>query len=368
MRFRLVLPLFLVLAIVGLSITWRASAQTSDTEDVGFVRFAHVAVDVPAIDIYQADGSQPLVSNLAYGSVTDFMALPTTGKGYVVRAAGSGASSDPLFQLDWGVKSNKSELILAAGLSKQKAFVLEPLTLLRNDTKGQARVRVINTVWGGTPYTVKTNQGAVLGQSLAYLKIADMDMTPGTYDFSVTTDAGQNVVSQNGLKLDADKVYTLLITGSTDGQPPVKLLVVTSDQDTTRVKIVNSGGKPVDIYLKGNDQPIAAGLAANANMDFVAVPSGAATLVIRDAGSAPGDKERGALETQLRPGRDVTLTLTDTGDAPKLEVTSEVLTVPASPNATTNTGSAGARATAGATAAATSAATSQALPQATPAG
>jgi len=364
MRFRIVVPLLLILAMAGFSLTLPAAAQTASTEDVGFVRFAHTAVDVPAIDIYQADGQQPLVSNLAYGSVTDFMALPTTGKGYVARAAGSGATSEPLFKLDWGVKSNKSELILAAGSSQQKAFVLEPLTLLRTDTKGQARVRVINTVWGGTPFTVKTNQGAVLGQSLAYLKIADMDMAPGTYDFTVTTDAGQNVVSQNGVKLDADKVYTMIITGSADGQTPVKLLVVVSDQDTTRVKIINNGGKPVDVYLKGNDQPLAAGLAANATMDFVGVPSGAATFVIRDAGSAPSDQERGALETQLRPGRDVTLTLTDAGNAPKLEVTSEVLTVPIAANATTNTGNAGARATS----AATAAATSQALPQATPAG
>jgi hypothetical protein len=345
--------LVLCVLLIGVSTRLPVTAQTTsqNQHDVGFVRFAHVAIDVPAIDIYQIDGLQPLVSKLEYGKFTDFIALPTTSRGYIARTAGSETSTDPLFRLQWGVTANKSELVLAAGSNAQKSFLLEPITLLRSNTQGKARVRVVNAAWGGTPLTLKTNQD-VLAQSLAYAAVADADIKPDTYDFDISTDAGQSVGSEKQVMLEADKVYTMVITGSSQGQPPIQLMTVVSDQETTRVKFINQNGAPADIYLKGSDKALATGLGTNATSEFITIPSGAATFIIRNVGSAATERELGALMTQLRPGRDVIISLVG-GNPPKLEITEEILTVPG-PVAGTHAATSAAPQQSGSAAAATS--------------
>ncbi len=303
------------------------AAQTTPEGDVGFTRFAHTAVDVPPLDIYLGNNPQPVVTNLKYGDVTDFIALSTKLSGYTARAAGSAANSEPLFKLDWGVKANKSEMITAAGLGSRKAFVLEPLTLVRNDTKGKARVRVFNTVWGGPALNVTTTQGTAFGQNLEYLKVSnDADVAPGTYDFEVKDGTGKTVASTPGVNLEADKVYVMLLMGGAEGNPAVKLMPVVSDEEKTRVQFVNGSGGPVDVYIKGQDKPIALGLANGASSELSALPSGAVTFVTRNGGSALTDQELAFIATQLRPGRDTVITLTKTGGAVQMVVTSDLLT------------------------------------------
>src|SRR5512141_681915 len=95
-----------------------AAAQTSDS--YGFIRFVHGAIDVPALDIYASNPDVLLVSNLAFGQSTEFMALPTTIQGFTARPAGSSPDSDPLFRLTRRVKANQSEIIAAAGLGSNR--------------------------------------------------------------------------------------------------------------------------------------------------------------------------------------------------------------------------------------------------------
>ena len=138
-----------------------AAAQTTK-DDVGFVRFAHTAVDGEPIDIYVGANPKPVATNLKYGDVTDFVTLPVTTSGYIARAAGSPANSKPLFSLDWGLKANESWLITAAGLNSRKAFLMEPISLVLNKTNGKARVRIFDTVWGGREFECWCNAGSEL--------------------------------------------------------------------------------------------------------------------------------------------------------------------------------------------------------------
>ncbi len=305
-----------------------AAAQNSSGDNFGFVRFIHTAIDVPPIDIYAGDNSQtPVVSNLAYGQATPFMTLPSTVQGYVVRPAGSGPDGEVLFRLNRRVKPNQSEIIAAAGLASRKAFVLEPLVLVRSGTRGNARVRVFNMVWGGPYLTVKDNTGTVYGQDLQYLSSSgDVDVAPGTYSFEVQSGAGKRVASVDNLNLEADKVYSLMIIGGMEGDPPVRFVVLDSEQETTRVRIVNNGGATADVYIKGNDQPFVRGLAAGTSTDFIPVPSGATTFVLRAAGSAPNSSELAFVAPQLRPGRDITITINGTGVATQMGITEDHLT------------------------------------------
>lgn len=316
------------LFFVTFSAMMPAAAQTSSGDNFGFVRFIHTAIDVSAIDIYTGDTSQtPAVSNLAYGQATEFMTLPSSVQGYVVRPAGSGPSGDVLFRLNRRVKPNQSEIIAAAGLASRRAFVLEPLIVIRSGTRGNARVRVFNMVWGGPYLTVKDNTGAVYGQDLQYLSSSgDIDVAPGTYSFEVQSGAGKAVGKVENLNLEADKVYSLMIIGGMEGDPPVHFVVLDSEQETTRVRIVNNGNVATDVYIKGNDQPFVKDIVAGATTDFMPVPSGATTFVLRAANSTPNSPELAFVAPQLRPGRDITITINGTGVATQMGITEDHLT------------------------------------------
>jgi hypothetical protein len=311
--------------LFGIGLLNPAVAQTSPGDNFGFIRFIHAAIDVAPLDIYTGDTGQTLlVSNLAYGQATDFMALPSTTQGFVARAAGTGVDGDMLFKLNRRVKANQSEIIAAAGLGSQRAFVLEPLVLVRDATRGKARIRVFNLVWGGPYLTVKDSRGMTLGQDLQYLSSAgDTDVDPGTYDFEIRSGGGAIVTTETNVTLEADKIYALMILGGMDGTPPIHFVILVADQETTRVRIVNKSNATADVYIKGDDRPFVAGLAPDASTDLIPVPSGATTFILRVAGSAPNSTEIAFVAPQLRPGRDVTISINGAGVATQMGVTED---------------------------------------------
>jgi len=305
--------------------TLPATAQTT-RDNVGFTRFAHTAVDVGPIDIYIGANTKPFVTNLKYGDVTDFISLPDTLSGYIARAAGSSADSPPLFKLAWGVKANKSEMITAAGLNSHKAFLLEPMTLVRNNTKGKARVRVYDTVWGGALLNVDTTQGMNFSQNQQYLNpSSDKDVAPGVYDFEVKDGTGKVLSTAPGIKLEADKVYVMLIIGGAAGNPPIKLLPIVNDEEVTRIQFVNKSDKAVDVYIKGDIKPLVVELATGSSTPLTILPSASVTFVVRTAGSTVLDKELAFVATQMFPGRDLVMTINSSGGV-QISVTSNALT------------------------------------------
>jgi len=303
------------------------TAQTDKVNDFGFTRFAHTAIDVGPIDIYVGTNPQPTVTNLKYGDVTDFMALPVTASGYFARAAGSPADSKPLFGLNWGVKANKSEMITAAGLSSRRAFLLEPMTWVRSNTKGKARIRIYDTVWGGALLSVDTAQGIGFSQNQQYLNPSrDSDVEPGLYDFQVKDGSGKIIATAPGIKLEADKVYVMLIMGGAAGNPPIKLLPIASDQEKTRVQFVNQSKSTVDVYIKGDAKPFVSGLTNGTSTQLTSLPSRSVTFVARNAGGAVSDKEIAFVALQLYPERDTVITISSSGSGVQMAVTSNALT------------------------------------------
>jgi hypothetical protein len=255
--------------------------------------------------------------------------LPTTVQGFTARAAGTVSEGDVLFRLNRRVKANQSEIITAAGLGGKRAFVLEPLVLVRSATRGKARVRVFNMVWGGSYLTVKDNRGATYGQDMQYLSASgDTDAEPGTYSFQVQqSGSGIMVSSADDIKLEADKIYSLMILGGMDGTPPIHFVILVSDQETTRVRIVNNSDMPADVYVKGIETPFARAIAPGSATDYVDTPSGATTFIMRAAGSPANSNELAFVAPQLRPGRDVTITINGRGVATQMGITDDHLTL-----------------------------------------
>lgn len=315
----------IVLGLVGLnSPITQINAQTS-TQSVGFVRFAHTAIDVGPVDIYQGESGQtPLVTNLSYGEFTDFLTLKVTTTGFVAREAGTGPTGKVLSTANWGVKANESVILTVAGLASNREILLEPILIIRNDVKDQARIRVVNMIWG-THLSVRSGNNLTLGKGLGPLGLSDLEVAPGKYPLDVVDDTEKEVASLSDVELRANTIYTIMLVGGKDGNPAITITNIASDQDTSRVKIINKASGSVDIYDKALGTLFVSDVASGADTGFVAMPSRDVTFQVRDAGSAADSNEIAVISTQLRPERDVTIVINPNHT---MEITEEVLTPP----------------------------------------
>ena len=327
MRLRNVITVALIAVLFASLATLPAAAQQpQDTDSVSFVWFANVGADAPAVDIYFGDSTTPVVTNLALGEVSPMFVFPSNQRGFMLREAGSAADSAPIFTADWGLSPNQSYLILATGLVSKQAFILEPVTIVRTPTQGKAKLRIINTVSGDSTLNVADSAGTALGTSLPYLGVADVDVDAGTSDLTVQNAAGETVATQNA-EFEADSIYVALITADAAGTSTASVNVIEIPQETTRVKVINNADAAFDILLNRSEgqEAFAMNLASGASSDFVEIPSGAATFLIKSVGSGAEGQELAAAPVQLRPGRDVTLTIQGSGSQIEFVVTSDVL-------------------------------------------
>lgn len=277
-----------------------------------FVQVAHTGVDAGPLDIYtRASGSMPLVENLAFGDVTGLITLPAGDHSFVVRRAGSGASGEVLYTLHWNFVGNSTWMVTAAGIVETLAFITEPINIIRTRLDGRARVRVVNWV-SGERLSVSSDRNVSFGDGLGWVGIKDAEVEPGDYALRVTGEDGSELANA-ALTLAPDTVYTLLLAGMAGGEPPVRVIVIEAPQDQTRVRFVNRRDDAVDIHMRPGSERLVERLEPGAETEFYVLPSGAATFVAYAPGEAPRGQEKAALAEQLRPGRDLTVTLRGNG-------------------------------------------------------
>jgi hypothetical protein len=100
-------------------------------------------------------------------------------------------------------------------------------------------------------------------------------------------------------------------------------MTLESPQDQTRVRFVNQRADAVDLHIRPGNARIIENLQPGASTDYIGLPSGAATFVAYAPGEGPRGQEKAALAEQLRPGRDLTVTLGANG---QMSVTESVFT------------------------------------------
>src|SRR5258708_3555951 len=64
----------------------------------GQVRVIHASPGTPNLDVYLSSMAAPIITNLAYGSATGFLTLPSATYIISIRLAGMPVNSAPLFQ------------------------------------------------------------------------------------------------------------------------------------------------------------------------------------------------------------------------------------------------------------------------------
>ncbi len=285
---------------------WNLGAADS----IAFVRFAHTAADAAPVDLYIHElGDAPVAGNLAFGEATGFVFLPAGEYTIVARNAGSGVEGEILTTMNWDFQTNTSWSASLVGLISTGTLLLEPINLLRDDIADDvSRVRVVNYVSGGSPLTITSSAGDDFGHALGWIGVFDTDLTPGTYDLTVTSEDGTALLTDSAVELESDALTALLLIGSADGSQPLQFITLNSPEFVSRVQFVNSGTEPIQIFVRPGDHELVASLAPGETSEWATVSSGSATFVTYVPGTGPTGQELGAWIGEVHPFRDLTIT------------------------------------------------------------
>jgi len=114
------------------------------------LRVVHASPDAPAVDIYAAGSTDPLITDLAYGDATDYLEIPEGTYDLELRGAGSAADSAPAFSTgdvtlsDGDVVTAVAAGLLASSDSEDQFRVLLFAEAFDAPAAGNAIVRIVH--------------------------------------------------------------------------------------------------------------------------------------------------------------------------------------------------------------------------------
>lgn len=197
--------LLLAMALIG---PRQAAAQAADAR----VRVVHASPDAPDVDVF-VDGARA-IEGLAFGTATDFVALPAGDYDIDVTPAGADigdAVISATLTLEAGVSYDVAAIGFVADIGAQVAIVdtsaLEP---------DEVRIRVVHASPDAPAVDVGLAGGDAVFAGLEFPTVGDYAVLPaGTYDLEVRPAGSADVVLPlSGLALTAGTVYDVYAIGS----------------------------------------------------------------------------------------------------------------------------------------------------------
>jgi hypothetical protein len=294
---RMFTPLALVAALLSLFAFVFAPAPFAKAQDetgaLATVRFVHVYSGGGPVDIY-VDGTK-LVSQLAFGTATEYASLPAGDRQIQVVATGQQPDT-ALIDKKMGVDEGKAYEVLISGQGDKLDARSKEVNLDSLDA-GNARLRFIQgepgasdldialTVPGAGADTTSADEGDLP----VFKKISDdsdyQDITAGTYGLVATnSDDDTAKVNLPDITLSAGNVYDVIILGQIDSNNLTLLPLITpvsgpcsgvlgvGDSGTdacVRFAHVSPDAGPVDVYVDG--QAVAQNISYGTATDFVTV-------------------------------------------------------------------------------------------------
>ncbi len=258
------------------------------------VRVVHGSPDAPTVNVL-VDG-QPLVEGVAFGSASEYAALPPGDhQVQVVPADGGAPVIDQTVTFD-GWTSN----ILAITGQLANIQLQNNVVDIAETEPGQARFRVVNAI----PDAPAIGLGVAGTQDLMvegvqFPNASDYQaVNPGAYNLEVrNSDTGETLLAAPSVQVDAGQVYDVFAVGQVgDGNvqllPLVTPVAVPCSQtlgigqptdSCLRVIHAAPDAGPVDVYV--GEAPIAEGLEFGSASAFTAAPNGEQQLRVVPAGS-----------------------------------------------------------------------------------
>jgi hypothetical protein len=237
----LLAPIFALAGLLSMSIAPGATGASAQEEDKASVRVVHTSVDASAVDVY-IDGNKAF-SDLSFKGVSDWASIPPGTHKITATPAGK---TETLFEAMADVEPGKAYTIVAGGeLANMLAKVLEDN--LDTLPAGKARLRLVHASPDTPAVDIDLNNGVVLVPNIGFLDSSSyLEMDAATPVDVKLRPAGTRTVafSAPGVKLDAGKVYTFIVVGQSQGEPPLSVVTVTADarQPTAMSQVMPASG------------------------------------------------------------------------------------------------------------------------------
>jgi hypothetical protein len=211
-----------------------AAAPVGAAGGNAMIRVLHGSPDAPAVDVFANGTKVDALSNLSFGSITDYVAVPA-GTYSIKVCATADNSVCPIGPVDLTFAATKKYTIAASDLLAQiKANVF---TDSAAPTDSKTQVRVVHLSADTPAVDVLTqDKSATVVSNLAYPKATGyLTLDPGSYDLVVCAHADHSVcpLDPGALNLEAGTAYSVFAVGALqpgDGQQALTAVVAVDGQ------------------------------------------------------------------------------------------------------------------------------------------
>jgi hypothetical protein len=199
------------LVAIGLSILDTTPAAAAG---VGYVRLAHLSPDTPNVDVYfsSPSGAVPAktIPGVGYGTVSDYLTVPTGTYAVAMRGAGAPADSQPVLTTQVNVEAGKAYTVAGVGRHADLGLRVIPDDLTLPDS-GQARVRIVQASIQAPILDVSVASGSPIADNVAFASTTGYrDVNQGKWTVKLQqTGGGTNTTVQ--CQLTGGSVYSLFV-------------------------------------------------------------------------------------------------------------------------------------------------------------
>jgi uncharacterized protein DUF4397 len=246
-----------------------AALPVAAADSKAMVRVLHASPDAPAVDIYINDAIVDGWTNVPFGTLSDYMAVPADT--YNVKIYATGDTTSPVIDTDVTVDAGKSYTIAASGLLADNSLKAYPFVDEPNLQQDKALVRVVHLSPDAPAVDVAPDGGDALITNLEFPNATDYAaLAPGSFDLEVRLAGTMTVaLDLDPITLDAGKAYSVFAIGSA-AQPPAggnALQVVAALDD----QLLPNTDTTTDGTASGNPLALAAALGAGLFIGLVLI-------------------------------------------------------------------------------------------------
>ncbi|WP_416434324.1 DUF4397 domain-containing protein [Priestia megaterium] len=214
-----------VIAFLALSRMLVFAAETPPAADErtaqnAEVRIAHASPDAPAVDIFVDD--KALVEGAKFKDVANSLPLAAGSHKVEVYEAKTKGTKDSIIEATLVVDGGKSYTV--AAVNKAENLELQAFTNNKQGMDGKASLRVAHLSPDAPAVNVGPKGAAPLFKDLSFKSISGYQVVnPGSYDLSVSTADGKEILNLPGTNLQSGKNYTVLAVNTADKLEPIIL-------------------------------------------------------------------------------------------------------------------------------------------------
>jgi hypothetical protein len=205
-----------VLALIAL---FGIQAKSASAAMPAFVRVVHASPDIGTTDVF-LDGTK-LLSNFAFGTITDYATIPPGPHNVQVALIGKGVGASVITQT-LSVQPGLAYTVVGLG-TKAAGFSLEIFVENNQIAMGNAKVRLYHLSPGIGAVNVSVNGSAVV-RGLAYEQASNyFILQPGSYTFDVIA-TQPNTTLPVSTALEANMVTSIFVVGMFKGTPQLQFV------------------------------------------------------------------------------------------------------------------------------------------------